>query len=134
MLDLLYPQSLVNWMEKALVVTILFPDFDQTRKGVGRVRSPKCKYNFTWDTSSVLNYISKICCNDTCLSLRVLSKKLAALLALCSVQRVQTFSKVKTDEILFKEEKVIIDVSCRLETSKPAVGTTMKCPKFSQEG
>lgn len=101
-------------------------------KGVSRSRPPKCKYNVTWDTNLVLNYISKMGNNDS-LSLRELSKKLAALLALCSGQRVQTLSKLKTDEIFFKEDKVIINVSSRLKTSKPGIGTTMKFPKFTQE-
>lgn len=100
-------------------------------KGVSRMRPPKCKYNFTWDTSLVLNYLSKMGSYDS-LSLRELSKKLAALLALCSGQRVQTLSKIKTNEILFKEDRVIINISSRLKTSKPGVGTSMKFPRYSQ--
>lgn len=101
-------------------------------KGVSRLRPPKCKYQSTWDTQEVLSYISKLGPNDQ-LDLRMLSKKLSALLALCSGQRVQTLSKLKISEMHFHPDKVVFNISARLKTSKPGVGTTVELPTYSDE-
>ncbi len=54
------------------------------------------------------------------MSLLDISKKLAALLALCSAQRVQTLTSIKLNEIQFVgNNNVVIRVHARLKTSKP---------------
>ncbi len=81
-------------------------------KGVARLRPPACKYKSTWDTNEILVFLKSLGDNDN-LILRTHSKKLAALMALCSGQRVQTLSNISLDEIKFYEDKVIINVKAR---------------------
>lgn len=102
-------------------------------KGVGRLRPPNSKYNFIWDPSKVLNTISSWGKNDT-LSLNVLSKKLAALMALCSSQCVQTLSLISREDIHFVlEDRVEIVVTSRLKTSKPGQVYSMYFNKFHDD-
>lgn len=63
-------------------------------KGVYRLRPPKPKYNITWDTSLVLNYLATKYPNEQ-LALEVLTKKCVTLLALTTAHRVQTLSKIQ---------------------------------------
>lgn len=99
-------------------------------KGVGRLKPPKAKYQFIWDASVVLRLMSSWGDNST-LSLTLLTKKLAVLFALCSGQRVQTFSLITRNSINFGSEDVKIIVSSRLKTSKPGQIYEMKFGKFA---
>lgn len=99
-------------------------------KGVARLRPPTYKYKSTWDTSEILLYLESLGSNDN-LILRTHSKKLAALMALCSGQRVQTLSSINLDEIKFYEDRVIINVKARLKTSKPGIPTCIEFPVYS---
>ncbi len=102
-------------------------------KGVGRLRPPSSKYNFIWDPSKVLSTISSWGKNET-LSLNVLSKKLAALMALCSSQRVQTLSLISRVDIHFvMQDRVDIVVTARLKTSKPGQVYSMNFNKFHDD-
>jgi integrase len=66
-------------------------------------------------------------------SLLDISKKLAALLALCSAQRVQTLTSIKLNEIQFVgNNNVVIRVHARLKTSKPGSIFEMKFNNFTE--
>ena len=58
-------------------------------KGVFELRTPLPKYTHTWNVAILLDYFRKQKCNVE-LSLKQFTKKLAALLLIVSVQRVQT--------------------------------------------
>lgn len=105
------------------------PLISRVLKGVSRLRPPRAKYQTTWDTQQVLSYLSKQGDNQN-LSIRMLTKKLAALLALCSGQRVQTLSNIKISEIQNNSDKIIITVEARLKTSKPGIGTCIELPIY----
>lgn len=87
-------------------------------KGVFRSRPPKPKYDFTWDTNIVLNYISNLYPNET-LSLEILSKKLIALLALVTAHRVQTLSQIQLKNINISSNCISIMISKQIKTSRP---------------
>lgn len=87
-------------------------------KGMYR-KKPSCpKYSSTWDPKIVLDYISEWYPNIN-LSLVKLTKKLSILLALCTSHRVQTFSLIKTTNIIKSPSGIKILISDIIKTSKP---------------
>lgn len=87
-------------------------------KGVFRLRPPAPRYDSTWDTNVVLNYLSQKWPND-CLDLKTLTMKTLSLLALVTAHRVQTFSKIKLSNIsIIQETKIIIKIPDHIKTSK----------------
>ena len=62
------------------------PMICQLLKGIFNSRPPQPRYSFTWDVSVVVGHIKTLAANST-LSLKVLSQKLAMLLALTSAER-----------------------------------------------
>lgn len=87
-------------------------------KGVFRSRPPKPKYDFTWDTNTVLNYVSSLYPNES-LNLEMLSKKLIVLLALVTAHRVQTLSKIQLNNIIISLSCISIKISEQIKTSRP---------------
>ena len=83
-----------------------------------RFKPPTAKYSVLWDPSCVLNVFTNESNNDK-LTLKMLSIKLACLLMLCTGQRVQTLSLIKTDNIKFNTEGALIFVPDRIKTSGP---------------
>ncbi|CAL8089054.1 unnamed protein product [Orchesella dallaii] len=102
-------------------------------KGIGRLRPPSCKYSLVWDPSNVLLVIASWGCNES-LNLKNLSKKLAALLALCSAQRVQTLSAIRRNDIHFvSKDMVQIFIKSRLKTTKPGQAHVMHFSKYHDD-
>lgn len=87
-------------------------------KGVFRTRPPKPKYDFTWDVNMVLNYLSEMYPNEN-LSLELLSKKLITLLSIVTAHRVQTLSNIDLNNIIFKPDQIVIQISKAIKTSRP---------------
>lgn len=86
-------------------------------KGIFRLRPPLPKYAITWDTSIVINYISKFYPNTT-LDLDKITKKLVTLLALLTAHRVQTLSKINIKNIEMFPTKVNIKIPDFLKTTR----------------
>ncbi|XP_045508831.1 uncharacterized protein LOC123704481 [Colias croceus] len=86
-------------------------------KGVYKLRPPLPKYNVTWDASIVLNHLATMFPNEN-LTLEALSKKCITLLALVTAHRVQTLSKIKIDQIVYQNSKIIIKITDFIKTSK----------------
>lgn len=107
------------------------PEVCRLLKGASRVRPPRARYDTTWDTSQVINFVRKH--DNQTISLRQMSKKLAALLALCTGQRVQTLGSVKVDNILHYEDRSVLNISDRLKTSKPGIGLTIDLPVYTDK-
>lgn len=87
-------------------------------KGVFRLRPPKAKYDYTWDSKTVLEYLSKLKSNED-LSLDELSKKLVTLLALVTGHRMQTLASIDIRNIIKKDGKYEIKISEIIKTSRP---------------
>ena len=74
-------------------------------------RPPQPRYSFTWDVSVVVGYIKSLGANST-LSLKVLSQKLAMLLALTSAER---SSELAAHDLRFRRfypEGVVFNLPC----------------------
>jgi hypothetical protein len=84
-------------------------------KGVSKLKPPLEKYSTTWDVSQVLDLLMSWLENEN-LSLRDLSYKLVALLALTTAQRAQTLSSISIDEIVWTDP-VQIQLSSCLKTT-----------------
>lgn len=87
-------------------------------KGVFRLRPPRPKYEITWDPNLVTVYLSNFFPYES-VSLRDLSLKTIALLALASAQRMQTLSLIKIGNICFREDLIIIKIDNLIKTSRP---------------
>lgn len=87
-------------------------------KGVYRSRPLRPKYNETWDTSVVLNFLDKWYPNEG-LNKSQISKKLITLFALVTAHRVQTFSKIKISNIVINQTEIKIKIPDQIKTSRP---------------
>lgn len=86
-------------------------------KGIFRTRPPLPKYETTWDTSIVLNFLGTLYPHDN-ISLEMITKKLVTLLALVTAHRVQTLSKIVIDNIIFSPTKATINITELIKTSR----------------
>lgn len=103
----------------SLLVGSLAQDERLTRffKGVYRLRPPLPKYNITWDTSKLLDYLASLYPNDT-LSFEQLTLKCATLLAVVTAHRVQTLSKISVLNVIINPDQIIIKIPELIKTSK----------------
>lgn len=87
-------------------------------KGVFKLRPLKPRYESTWDTAPVLEYISKLFPMDT-LNLHQLSDRTIILLALATAQRAQTLASISLENIKISTDRVQIKITDILKTSGP---------------
>lgn len=85
-------------------------------KGIFNVNPALPRYCHIWDPNDVLSHLSSIRCSRK-ITLKILTCKLVALLALVSVQRVQTLHCIKLSDLSFTENAVQIIVTDLLKTS-----------------
>nr|XP_034827092.1 uncharacterized protein LOC117984575 [Maniola hyperantus] len=127
----------INSYKSAL--SLLFPNLlDDYRikkfmKGVFRSRPTQPKYNMTWDTDTVLSYLSEQWPHEN-LDLETLSKKTLTLLALVTAHRVQTLSQIKISNINVNNPNLItIKIPDLIKTSRPNLSQPfLKLPFFSE--
>lgn len=87
-------------------------------KGVYRTKPSFPRYKNTWDPNLVLDHLSKLYPNEN-LTLASLSKKLVALLALSTAQRVQTLSLIRLSGVEVSSAKIVIYINDLIKTSAP---------------
>lgn len=87
-------------------------------KGFFKLRPVKSKYENVWDPNTVLLHLSPWYPLDS-LGIENLTKKLAMLVALATGQRVQTLFCIKTNNLNFNHEGVVIMITDILKTSCP---------------
>ncbi|XP_043472731.1 uncharacterized protein LOC122505285 [Leptopilina heterotoma] len=85
-------------------------------KGVSSINPPKPKYEETWDPQVVLTYLQSLGENEK-LSLEMITKKLATILALISAQRVQTLAAIELNNINTGVEPIQIKITSRIKTT-----------------
>jgi len=90
------------------------PHIVKFMKGVSKLRPPAPRYQTTWDVNKVLLYLESL--QSESIELRQLSLKLAALMTICSGQRVQTISSIKISNIVWGES-IQIKITNILKTS-----------------
>lgn len=101
-------------------------------KGVSKLKPSVPKYETTWDTSIVLNYVQNMPPQEK-LDLQTLSKKTVTLLALVSAHRAQTLGLIKTTNVLVLADSIEIKVPDRIKTTKIGGYQPLICIPFFKE-
>lgn len=115
--------STMNTLRSALAL-ILGKTFSEDQhvgrflKGIFRRKPCLPRYQSTWNPNTVLNFLSTLYPN-TSLTLDVLTKKLVALLALSTAQRVQTLSLIRLNNVKVNATNIEIIIDDLLKTSAP---------------
>ena len=76
-------------------------------KGLFHINPPKPHYSCTWDVSKVLSYILSSLFPLDGLSMKILTLKLTALIALSTAPRAQTLVSMNLDLMNVLESKVV---------------------------
>ena len=117
---------MVNTHKSMLLQTLNFFDnvwcsnplfISRFMKGLFNVLLPKPRYTFIWDVSVVLRYLSSLVPLGE-LSLKLLTLKLTALIALSSAPRAQTLVSLNLDCMSVLNSKVVFQFNNLLKTSK----------------
>lgn len=87
-------------------------------KGYFNQRTPRPRYNFMWSVSTVLNFLKTLypLCD---LSLKMLTFKVVALLALCSAPRAQTLVSLHVDSMKVFDNRISFVFHDLLKWSRP---------------
>jgi hypothetical protein len=89
-------------------------------KGVYRLNPPRPKYNLTWDTNIVINYLSnKYPYPYDDISIPNLTYKTCTLLCIASAQRMQTIRLIKLQNMTLQDDAIIIRNTDLIKTSRP---------------
>ena len=101
-------------------------------KGVYFERRPNPRYIFTWDVSCVLKYLSTLfpLCR---LSLKMLTFKVVALVALAAAPRAQTLVSMDIDHMWKRENQVIFNFPHLLKTSRNGHSYVLKIDHYKEE-
>ena len=94
------------------------PLIQRFMKGIFHVKPALPRYNMTWNVNLVLRFLQNLP-TDSSITLRLLSIKLATLLALTTGLRCQTLSLIDIDNIEFSSESLKIRIMDILKQSKP---------------
>lgn len=101
-------------------------------KGFFRLKPPLPKYVVTWDPNIVLDFLEKLCPNDS-IPLEHLTKKTVTLIALVTAHRVQTISKIRVQNIEMCTQGLNIKIPDLIKTSRPgALQPSLSIPYFRQ--
>ena len=132
---------MINTHKSMLLQTLQF--FDNTwcinaclitrfMKGLFHVNPPKPRYSCTWDVSKVLSYLSSLFPLDG-LSMKMLTLKLTALIALSTAPRAQTLVSMNLDHMNVLESKVVFHFKELLKTSKLGKNFTLTLNHYENE-
>lgn len=89
-------------------------------KGVKNRRPMQPRYQATWDTNTVVNFLKTF---DHSGNLKALAHKLTMLLALVTAQRAQTLSKLRLSEMTEKDGAIVFRIGDHLKTKQPGTAT-----------
>lgn len=133
--------SVLNYYKAMLLQTLPFfgnswckdcPLVRRFMKGVYFQRRPKPKYLFTWDVSCVLKFLSSLFPLNK-LSLKLLTFKVVALIALAAAPRAQTLVSMDLDQMLVKENQVIFYFPYLLKTSREGHSFSLRLSHYKDE-
>ena len=85
-------------------------------KGLFVLKPSLPRYSHIWDPEKVLSYMSRFRCSRK-LPLKLLSMKTVTLLALLTVQRIQTLHALRVCDVSFTDQFVQISINALLKTS-----------------
>ena len=98
-------------------------------KGVSNLRPSRPRYTFTWDVDCVLSFIETLWPLSN-LSLKLLTYRLIALLALASAQRTQTLKFLDVSMLKFDNSGATFRLKNLTKTDKPGRFSTIYFPTF----
>lgn len=101
-------------------------------KGLFNVTPPKPRYAFTWCVSSVLRYLSSLYPIEK-LSLKSLTLKLTALIALSTAPRAQVLVGLNLEYMTVLKDKVVFYFKDILKTSKQGKSYTLELSHYEDE-
>ena len=107
-------QTLASMGCNTVTNSSLIPRF---MKGIFNLRPPLPKYSFTWDVGKVIKYVSTLFPLED-ISLKLLTLKIAALLALTTAQRAQTLVNLNTKYMNLYKQSVVFTVNSLQKTDK----------------
>lgn len=108
------------------------PLISRFMKGVFFKCPPKPRYMFTWDVSVVLTYLKGLVPLDK-LTLKLLTLKVTALIALAAAPRAQTLQSMSLDFMLIQEDCVVFSFPYGLKTSRAGHQFLLKLEHFEDE-
>ena len=132
---------MINTHKSMLLQTLQFFDnewcsnaclISRFMKGLFHVIPPKPRYQFTWDVSKVLTFLSTLFPLDR-LSMKMLTLKLTALIALSTAPRAQTLVSMNLDYMNIMESKVIFHFKDLLKTSRLGKSFTLTVNHYDNE-
>ena len=91
----------------------------QFMRGIFNLKPSLPRYSAIWDPEPVLLFLKRLTPCRT-LSLKLLTFKVVTLLALITVQRIQTLHALTLDSISFTDDHIKIVVTSLLKTSRPS--------------
>lgn len=133
--------SVVNTHKSMLLQTLNFfnnvwcsnPSFiSRFMKGLYNTLLPKPRYTFIWDVSVVLRYLSSLVPVGE-LSLKLLTLKLTALIALSSAPRAQTLVSLNLDCMTVLNSKVVFQFKNLLKTTKQGKSFILELYHYENE-
>ena len=101
-------------------------------KGVYINRRPKPRYLFTWDVSCVLKYLSSLFPLSN-VTLKLLTLKVTALIALATASRAQSLVSMDLDHMVISENCVIFSFPNVLKTTRVGHSYCLKIEHFRDE-
>lgn len=101
-------------------------------KSVFRHKPPRPKYVMTWDVSVVLRYLQSLVPLSK-LSLKLLTFKTLALIALATAPRAQTLCALDWNNMFVQQQAVVFTFTDILKTSKAGQCCSLKVEHYSNE-
>lgn len=101
-------------------------------KGIFHNKPPLPRYKFTWDVSTVLHYLASLYPLTT-LSLKMLTLKVTALIALASAPRAQTLTSMNIDYMVKEQQAVVFTFPNLLKTSRTGHSYVLRIEHFKDE-
>ena len=133
--------SLINTHKSMLLQTLTFFDnpwcknstlISRFMKGLFNVIPPKPRYQFTWDVSKVLTFLYTLFPLDE-LSLKMLTLKTVALIALSTAPRAQTLVSMNLQCMTVMSSKIVFHFNNLLKTSKQGKSFSLEIYHFDNE-
>ena len=101
-------------------------------KGISQLKPPMPRYKFTWNVSLVLAYLKTLHPLSD-LSLKDLTLKTIALIALATAPRAQTLVSMNVNNYVKEQQAVVFTFSTLLKTSKYGQAYSLKIDHFKEE-
>lgn len=114
-----------HWCDKCILI-------NRFMKGIFLKKPPVPRYKFTWDVSKVIQFLASLFPLDG-LSMKMLTFKVTALIALAAAPRAQTMVSMNLDFMRTDMDSVSFVFPCVLKTSRVGHDYCLKLEHFQKE-